>query len=87
MFIAKVVGNVVATTKNETLVGYKLMIIQEQNLQDRTVGKELVAADYVGAGIGETVLIGSGSSVRVENDRKNSVVDLAIIGIIDQIIM
>lgn len=87
MFIAKVIGNVVATTKNETLVGYKLMIIQEQNLRDKTVGRELVAADYVGAGIGETVLVGSGSAVRVEDDRKNSVIDLAIIGIIDELIV
>ena len=63
MFIAKVVGNVVATRKNDTLVGYKLMIIQPINAKGEKVRNESVAADYVGAGIGELVLVGSGSSV------------------------
>ena len=87
MFIAKVVGNVVATRKNDTLVGYKLMIIQPINANGENVKYESVAADYVGAGIGELVLVGSGSSVRVEDDRKSSVIDLAIIGIIDDLIV
>ena len=87
MFIAKVVGNVVATSKNDTLVGYKLMIIQPINANGEKYRNESVAADYVGAGIGELVLVGSGSSVRVEDDRKSSVIDLAIIGIIDDLIV
>ena len=83
MFIAKVVGNVVATRKNDTLVGYKLMIIQPINANGEKYRNESVAADYVG----ELVLVGSGSSVRVEDDRKSSVIDLAIIGIIDDLIV
>ena len=39
--------------------------------------------DYVGAGIGETVLIGSGSSVRVDQSKREAVIDMAIIGIVD----
>ncbi len=86
MFVAKVVGNIVATRKNDTLVGYKLMVIKEINLNDENAGREYVAADYVGAGVGELVLIGSGSAVRVDESKKNSMIDLAIIGIIDEIV-
>ena len=63
------------------------MIIQPINAKGEKVRNESVAADYVGAGIGELVLVGSGSSVRVEDDRKSSVIDLAIIGIIDDLIV
>lgn len=87
MFIAKVIGNVVATRKSESLVGYKLMIIQPIGEDGTKAGENKVAADYVGAGVGEIVLIGSGSSVRVEESRKSSVIDLAIIGIIDELIV
>lgn len=86
MFVAKVIGNVVATRKNDSLVGYKLMVIQEISTKDQKLGKEYVAADYVGAGIGELVLVGKGSAVRVEENKKNSMIDLAIIGIIDDIV-
>lgn len=86
MFIAKVVGNVVATRKDDSLVGYKLMIIQEMS-KDEKLGREFVAADYVGAGIGELVLVGTGSSVRVDSNRKDSTIDLAIIGIVDELIV
>lgn len=81
MYIAKVIGNVVATRKEESLVGYKLMIIQRVNIKQEPIGFEEVAADYVGAGVGEYVLVGRGSSVRVS--RKEAAIDMAIIGIID----
>lgn len=86
MFIAKIVGNVVATRKEDSLIGYKLMIIQEMS-SNGNLGKEYVAADYVGAGIGELVLIATGSSVRVDSSKKNSTIDLAIIGIVDELIV
>lgn len=86
MFIAKVVGNVVATRKEESLVGYKLMVVQEIDSHEKNEGKQYVAADYVGSGIGDIVLVGSGSSVRVEENKKHAMIDLAIIGIIDEIV-
>ena len=49
------------------------------------IGEEEVAVDYVGAGIGETVLIGQGSSVRVDEKKRQAVIDMAIIGIVDNI--
>jgi ethanolamine utilization protein EutN len=79
--MAKVIGNVIATRKEASLVGYKLMVIQRIDLNLQSVGHEEVAADYVGAGIGEYVLIGTGSSVRVS--KKDVAIDSAIIGIID----
>lgn len=84
MLLGKVIGTVVATRKDETLVGYKLMIVRRIDGNGNFIDAEEVAVDYVGAGIGEQVLIGQGSSVRVDQKRKAAVIDMAIIGIIDQ---
>lgn len=87
MFLAKVVGNVVATKKNETLTGYKLMVIEPVDASLSVSGSQQVAADYVGAGVGEYVLIGGGSSVRVEPSKSLVTIDLAIIGIVDTVVI
>ena len=87
MYIAKVVGNVVATKKNDTLMGSKLMIVQPVNSALKKEGPEEVAADFVGAGIGEYVLVGSGSSVSVEEEIRIATIELAIIGIIDDVVV
>jgi microcompartment protein CcmK/EutM len=81
--MAKVVGNVVATRKDESLVGYKLMIVKRIDAKEDFIGSEEVAADYVGAGIGDYVLLCKGSAVRVE--KQKVAIDVAIIGIIDSI--
>ena len=62
MYLAKVIGNVVATKKSDTLLGYKLMIIQPVDASLSPAHREQVAADFVGAGVGEYVLVGTGSS-------------------------
>jgi len=85
MMLAKVVGTVVATRKEESLVGYKLMVIKRIDVNEQFIGSEEVAADYVGAGIGEYVLISQGSAVRVDERKRNTVIDKAIVGIIDSI--
>lgn len=85
MKLAKITGTVVATRKDDTLVGYKLMIVRRINGQGEYIGEEEVAVDYVGAGIGETVLVGQGSAVRVDSKRKGAVIDMAIVGIVDNI--
>ncbi|TYP55476.1 EutN/CcmL family microcompartment protein [Thermosediminibacter litoriperuensis] len=93
MLIARVVGNVVATKKNEGLVGEKLLIVNPVKRKDRdgwsiTEKEELiVAVDRVGAGIGETVLLVTGSTASKVIEHKNAPVDAAIIGIIDEIEM
>lgn len=83
MRLAKIIGTVVATRKEESLVGYKLMIVRRIDGMGNFIDFEEVAVDYVGAGIGETVLIGQGSSVRVDEKKRNAVIDMAIIGIVD----
>ena len=69
MFIAKVIGNVVATQKNEKFLGMKLLLIQPYISRDGKLqisGSSVVAVDSVGAGAGECVLFTQGSSVEVE---------------------
>lgn len=85
MYMAKVVGNVVATRKDESLIGYKLMVVKRIDSKGELIGSEEVAADYVGAGIGDYVLLGKGSAVRVKDEKKKVAIDMAIIGIIDTI--
>lgn len=85
MKLAKVIGTVVATRKEDSLVGCKLMIIRRVNGKSEYIDSEEIAVDFVGAGIGDIVLTAQGSSVRVDPRRKESMIDMAIIGIIDAI--
>tara|TARA_B100001179_G_C18204132_1_gene238537 strand:+ start:124 stop:396 length:273 start_codon:yes stop_codon:yes gene_type:complete len=85
VILAKVVGTVVATRKDERLVGQKLLLAQPLNATGEPQGSHLVAVDTVDAGAGETVLIVSGSSARMAVDLKDSPVDAAIVGIVDTI--
>jgi ethanolamine utilization protein EutN len=82
MLAGKVVGSVVATRKNEKLVGNKFMIVEVIDRM-RAKGQQLIAVDNVGAGIGEYVLVAQGSAARVGCDMKDAPVDAAIVGIID----
>ncbi len=83
MILAKVVGTVVATRKDERLVGHKLLLVQPTDPAGNPLGNQLVAVDTVDAGFGETVLIVSGSSARMAADLKDTPVDAAIVGIVD----
>ena len=85
MILAKVVGTVVATRKDERLVSNKLLVVRPVDATGKTEGNYLVAVDTVDAGYGETVLIVSGSSARMASGMKDCPVDAAIVGIIDQI--
>ena len=85
MKLAKVIGTVVATRKEDSLVGCKLMIIRRVNGKSEYIDSEEIAVDFVGAGIGDIVLIAQGSAVRMEPRRKEAMIDMAIIGIIDAI--
>ncbi|MCD8179971.1 MAG: EutN/CcmL family microcompartment protein [Firmicutes bacterium] len=83
MIIGRVYGSVVSTHKLEGLVGYKFMLVQcIENRQ--LVDKFLVAVDAVGAGMGEDVIITTGSSARVALAKPDSPVDAAIVGILDE---
>lgn len=82
MIIGKVTGSVVSTRKHEHLVGNKFMIVEPIANMDNG-GKALVAVDNIGAGIGEYVLVATGSSARVGT--QDAPIDAAIVGIIDDI--
>ena len=82
MIIAKVVGSVVSTRKDEKLIGSKFMVVEPVSGMDAGLNR-LVAVDNVGAGIGEEVLVALGSAARVSIG-ENVPVDAAIVGIIDK---
>lgn len=83
MQMAKIIGSIVATQKLESLHGKKLMIIQPINSEREPIRFQEVAIDTVGAGVGEEVLITRGAAARKVTGREDSVVDCAIVGIID----
>lgn len=82
MMVCKVIGHVWATKKEEALNGQKLMVVREE-MTNRTGGAVFVAADTVGAGIGEQVLVVSGSTARRAAGSDAMPIDSAIVGIID----
>ena len=82
MLMGEVVGSVVSTRKHESLVGNKLLIIETLDcMGDQR--KRLIAIDTVGAGIGEIVLVVTGSSARQSVRNQNAPIDAAIVGIVD----
>lgn len=81
MIIGKVVGNLWATRKEESLNGLKLLIIKPMGSEKETI----VAVDKIGAGNGDRVLIACGSSARNVLDRKDTPVDATVVGIIDEL--
>ena len=82
MLIGKVVGSVVSTRKSEKLIGNKFMVVELAEKMGRG-GGQMIAIDNIGAGIGEFVLVATGSAARIGCDMENVPVDAAIVGIID----
>ena len=85
MTVGKVVGTVVATRKDEKLIGSKLLIVQDTELDGTLLSRYTVAVDAVGAGVGELVLTAAGSSARQTEVTKNKPVDAVIMAIVDSI--
>jgi microcompartment protein CcmK/EutM len=85
MLITKVVGTAVATIKDENLNGTKLLVVREANVRGEVTGKPLVAIDTVDAGVGDLVLIASGSSARQTTVTKDRPVDAVIMAILDSL--
>lgn len=84
MIIGRVIGNVWATKKEKSLDGLKLLVIKPMDHYEDKLLPELIAADCVGAGIGDEVIIVSGSSSRKVLGGENSPVDAMVIGIVDE---
>jgi ethanolamine utilization protein EutN/carbon dioxide concentrating mechanism protein CcmL len=83
MQLAKVVGSVVATRKEESLTGLKLLLVRPVDEEGREGTNVLVAADAVGAGPEELVLIASGSSARQTLATDKRPVDAVVMAIVD----
>ncbi|GMG95406.1 EutN/CcmL family microcompartment protein [Tepidimicrobium xylanilyticum] len=85
MHLGKVIGTVVATRKDENLIGTKLMITQPLSMDLKPIGEPIIAVDTVGAGIGEVVLYVKGTASRIAARKMDSPIDCAIVGIVDDI--
>jgi ethanolamine utilization protein EutN len=87
LILARVVGTIVATKKDDKLVGATLQLVQPVNAYDvsRAEGTPMIAVDAVGAGRGELVVVVTGSSARQSARTSGQPVDYAIVGIIDTV--
>lgn len=83
MELGKVVGTVVATRKDESLTGFKLLVVQPVDLEGKPSGSARVMVDTVGAGIGEDVIYASGHAARNAAKAKEASLDAAVVGIVD----
>lgn len=83
MHLAKVVGTVVSTQKEGTLEGLKFLLLEQLDQDRKATGTSVVAADAVGAGVGELVLYASGSSARMTSLTDKRPVDAVIMAIVD----
>ena len=85
MLLGQVVGTVVATRKDPELEGITLLLVRGVDMDGKLTGTTLVAADAVGAGVGELVLFAAGSSARQTETTRNKPVDHVIMAIVDEI--
>ena len=86
MIIARVVGNVVATQKDVTHEGQKILLIQPLDLNGDESGDTLLALDGVDAGPGDRVLVvQEGWSAASAVDRTAAPIDAAVVGVVDQV--
>jgi ethanolamine utilization protein EutN len=85
MFLAKVIGTIWATRKDENLKGFKLQFIQPINAKNEYIESPLVAVDTVGAGVGETVCYITAGEAVIPLPVDSAPVDVSIVGIIDRI--
>ncbi len=83
MIVGTVMGSIFSTRKSEKLVGNKFMIVRPEKTMN-SQGADLIAIDIIGAGIGEKVLVATGSAARIGCDCPDAPVDAAIVGIVDE---
>ncbi|TCO77956.1 EutN/CcmL family microcompartment protein [Marinisporobacter balticus] len=85
MYLAKVIGVVVATHKVESLKGEKILLVQPIDTNEHPTGNSQVVIDAVGAGAGEVVLIATGSSARKVFGNNDTPIDASIVGIVEHV--
>jgi microcompartment protein CcmK/EutM len=87
VILAQVLGTVVSTRKDAALLSLKLLLVREVDAQFKPTGNYVVAADAVGAGADEIVLVAQGSSARMTEVSRDRPVDAVICGIVDAVEM
>ena len=87
MILARVVGNVVATQKNERYEGGRILVVQPINPDGSFAGEELLALDSVDAGVGDTVVVvrEGWSASTASTGSPGAAIDSAIVGVVDTI--
>lgn len=85
MYLAKVIGTVVSTSKDPRLTGFKLLLTRRLTEEAIEEGLPEVCVDTVGAGRGEIVIVTKGSSARFAADRSDAPIDSTIVGIVDTV--
>ena len=83
MHLARVIGNVVVTRKDEGLAGLPLLVVQPLTPERKPAGRPLVAVDSVGAGVGEIVFFVRGKEASFPYYPVEAPVDAGIVGIVD----
>lgn len=83
MKLGKIIGTVVATRKDENLVGFKIMVVQPLDIDLNPKGDIVIAVDTVGSGIGEIVIYVTGTAGRIAAKKLDSPIDASIVGIVD----
>ena len=83
MHLARVIGDVVATRKDENLTGLKLLVLQPLAPDGSAAGRTLVAVDAVGSGVGETVFFVRGKEASFPFYPREVPADAGIVGIVD----
>ncbi|HSG79731.1 MAG TPA: EutN/CcmL family microcompartment protein [Acidimicrobiia bacterium] len=83
MLLGRVAGTVVATRKEETLTGLKFLVVKTLDVDNEEAGGYVVAADAVGAGVGEVVMYATGSSARQTVMTKDRPCDAVVMAIVD----
>ena len=83
MQLARVIGDVVMTCKDESLAGIKLLLVQPLTPEREPAGRPLVAVDSVGAGVGEDVFFVRGKEASFPFHPAEPPVDAGIVGIVD----
>jgi microcompartment protein CcmK/EutM len=85
MVLGRVIGTLVASRKEPTLDGLKLLVVRACDVDGKATGSIAIAVDAVGAGLGEVVLYCAGSSARQTTVTQNRPVDATIMAIVDSI--
>lgn len=85
MILGRVIGTVVSTRKDEKLSGSKLLVVRATDPRGKDEAGYVIAVDTVNAGVGDRVLVVSGSSARMASGLKDVPVDAAICGVVDAV--